>query len=77
MVQNEVGDGSHLDFYQFYVAAFLVARGELERLEPVIYHLALQCIVIAFVQSRQLQCEGAVATECLDVRLTVGLTRIE
>ena len=52
---DEVGNGSHLDVNQFYIILLPVStRGELERLEPLIHHLALQRHIIAVMQTRQL-----------------------
>ena len=73
-IDNQVGNGCHLDIYQLHVAAVLRQGGvELERLEPFVYHRALLCHVAAVVLASQLQGEGAVAAKGLDVGLAVFL----
>ena len=74
MIENQVSDWRHLDVDQFYIITVLGSIGvEFERLEPFIHYLALQPIVVAIMQGRQLQCQGTIAAQCLDVGGTVGL----
>ena len=73
-IDDQVGDGGYLDVDELHVVVVLVAaRGELERLEPLVNHLALQGHVTAVVHSCQLQGEGTIATESLNVGLAVCL----
>ena len=74
VVQDEVGDGCHLDVDEFHVVAVLRGfRVELDRLEPLVQHLALQLHVVAVVKAHQPRGQRTVATQCLDVGLAVLL----
>ena len=73
-IDNQVGDRRHLDFNELDIIAILWYTGvELERLEPLVQHLALQLIIVAFMQTCQFQGEGTVATERLDMGFAVFL----
>ena len=73
-VRNKIGDGGHLDVDELHVILVLISIGvELDRLEPLIQHLALLRHIATVVHTRQLQGVGTVAAESLDVGLTVFL----
>ena len=71
-INNQVGNGGHLDINQFDIVAVLLSRGvELDRLVPVVDNLVLVCHVVAVVHGGQFHGKGTVAAEGLDVGLAL------